>query len=48
MSRTKHGNDSPSPSEYKRTLYDLRVQLVKLQNHVIRHCLLYTSDAADE
>ena len=39
MSKTKRSDDSPSPSEYKRTLYDLRVQLVKLQNHVIRHGL---------
>jgi polyphosphate kinase 2 len=31
-----HHDDSPSPSEYKRTLYDLRVQLVRLQNEVIR------------
>jgi len=37
MSKTKHHDDSPpSPSLYKRTLYDLRVQLVKLQNQVIR------------
>jgi polyphosphate kinase 2 len=40
MSKTKHHDDSPtSPSEYKRTLYDLRVQLVKLQNQVIRNDL---------
>jgi polyphosphate kinase 2 len=39
MSKTKNRDDSPSPSEYKQTLYDLRVQLVKLQNHVIRHGL---------
>ena len=36
MSKTKHRHDSPSPSDYKRTLRDLRVQLVKLQNQVIR------------
>jgi polyphosphate kinase len=36
MSKTKHRHDSPSPSDYKRTLHDLRVQLVKLQNQVIR------------
>jgi polyphosphate kinase 2 (PPK2 family) len=39
MSKTKHHDDSPpssSPAEYKRILYDLRVQLVKLQNQVIR------------
>ncbi len=36
MSKTKHHDDSPSPSEYKQTLHDLRVELVKLQNQVIR------------
>jgi polyphosphate kinase 2 len=36
LSKTKQRDESPSPSEYKRTLYDLRVQLVKLQNQVIR------------
>jgi polyphosphate kinase 2 len=39
MSKTKHRDDSPpssSAADYKRTLYDLRVQLVKLQNQVIR------------
>jgi polyphosphate kinase 2 len=36
MSKTKPRDDSPSPSEYKRTLHGLRVQLVKLQNQVIR------------
>jgi len=39
MSKTKRHDDSPpssSPADYKRTLYDLRVQLVKLQNQVIR------------
>ena len=36
MRKTKQRDDSSSPSEYKRTLYDLRVQLVKLQNQVIR------------
>jgi len=35
MSKNNH-DESPSASEYKRTLYDLRVQLVKLQNEVIR------------
>jgi polyphosphate kinase len=42
MSKTKRRDDapkSPSPSKYKRTLYDLRVQLVKLQNEVIRNDL---------
>jgi len=39
MSKTARREGSPSPSEYKGTLYDLRVQLVKLQNHVIRHRL---------
>jgi len=36
LRKTKQRDDSSSPSEYKRTLYDLRVQLVKLQNQVIR------------
>jgi polyphosphate kinase 2 (PPK2 family) len=36
MSKTKHHGDSPSPTEYKRTLHDLRIELVKLQNQVIR------------
>jgi polyphosphate kinase 2 len=36
MSKTNHHDDSPSAAEYKQTLYDLRVQLVKLQNEVIR------------
>jgi len=42
VSKNKHRDESPSPSspasppEYRRTLYDLRVQLVKLQNQVIR------------
>ena len=42
MSKHKQHDDSmspPSPSEYRRTLYDLRVQLVKLQGHVIRNGL---------
>ena len=44
MSKHKHGDDSSSSrpqsaTEYRRTLYDLRVQLVKLQSHVIRHDL---------
>jgi polyphosphate kinase 2 len=39
MRKSKHHHDSPPPTDYKRTLYDLRVQLVKLQNHVIRHKL---------
>jgi polyphosphate kinase 2 len=36
---TKHAEKSPPASakaDYKRILYDLQVQLVKLQNHVIR------------
>jgi polyphosphate kinase 2 (PPK2 family) len=36
MTKTNHHDDPPSADEYKRTLYDLRVQLVKLQNEVIR------------
>ena len=40
MSKKTHRDDSPPsagpPDDYKRTLYDLRVQLVKLQNQVIR------------
>ena len=36
MSKTKHPGDTPSPADYKRALHDLRVQLVKLQNQVIR------------
>jgi polyphosphate kinase 2 len=39
MSKAKQHHGSllpPTPSEYKRTLYALRVQLVKLQNQVIR------------
>ena len=41
MSKTKPRDESPSapPSEYKKTLYDLRVQLVKLQSQVIRKSL---------
>jgi polyphosphate kinase 2 len=36
MSKTKHGHDSQEPTDYKQTLHGLRVQLVKLQNQVIR------------
>ncbi len=43
MSKSSHHADSPSPTVssavYKRTLHHLRVQLVKLQNHVIRNNL---------
>ena len=35
MSKGKHRADSPSPNEYKKTLYALRVELVKLQKRVI-------------
>lgn len=41
MSKHKFEEDSqpspPSPAEYKRTMYELHVQLVKLQSHVIRN-----------
>jgi polyphosphate kinase 2 len=36
MKKRKHHGAGSSPSEYKQTLYELRVQLVKLQNQVIR------------
>jgi polyphosphate kinase 2 len=36
MSKTKPHDESDSHEAYKSTLYDLRVQLVKLQNQVIR------------
>lgn len=38
MTKTTHHTDSTSssPPDYKRTLYDLRVELVKLQHHMIR------------
>ena len=36
MKKAKHRDGSVSPAKYKETLYDLRVQLVKLQNQVIR------------
>jgi polyphosphate kinase len=44
MSKNKHHDDSrahppPPPGDYKRTLYELRVQLVKLQSEVIRNGL---------
>jgi polyphosphate kinase 2 len=39
MSKAEHHDDSLPSSEYKHSLYDLRVQFVKLQNHVIRHGL---------
>ena len=35
MSKAKDDVPESSPLKYRQTLYDLRVQLVKLQNHVI-------------
>ncbi len=37
MSKNKHPEASPPHSEYKRSLFELRVELVKLQKEVIRN-----------